>query len=864
MTINKNVNKSGSINDGAFQKYLDREPSHATELLTQLSAITCERDPAVLHAAFNKTVKGNRTEFDISLAVEWILSRPVNDNCELKEPVSNKNMGNNWPVAIVNRESGFASENMKTPNNSKNSASKKDNGLNDQEIIDLTKNESLNDNKSKEDDDLQKAINLSLQDNGASDGTPGVSKEDLEISKALEASMVNNNDQWMSQAWPDPVNPHDRKRNELWPVGLKNVGQTCWFSAVIQSLFHIHSFRSLVLEYMPDSSAISELKIEMNKTQDPAKPVDLPVDQQNKRIQEFMIELRKLFGHLVASQRKYVDPTGIIKTLRLAFKEKADRKATKEQMDTGSATILTKSEENAAPSVGLVDPPENGQQDVSEFTHIILEWLEEAFKAHASSNNNKMEVIGDTKNTMKDLFSGQVLNESCNKGTSSCRSEAFGQWPLHVQQCMDLHEALEKSVAREYLGEDSSQEKWFDKLPPIMIFELSRFHFNNETKQGEKIHSRLEFSEKLYMDRYMNSNKSVIRMKRDEMRLLKEKRAHLMARLDQYTNYIGSTKNEISVPTNDTNNFKEAQSNKEINHLPLPTILQRAIDFIYAREDVEIPMDTGDECEETIKHDSVSSQIPYPKVISEEESRVVKDCLVRWKKEVDSEISSLEVSINDINLKIESLYDEKELKCLEYQLHAVMVHEGSINSGHYWTYVHDRNRQTWLKFNDNTVTEVLWDELLKESIGGYSKTSAYSLIYIDSSKSGMLFKTEETGSNAMKESNMGLSEMDILVNSLPQDLCDIVQRSNNEFIEECVKWDTAQEVRKAEEEAKQKEAMEQDRKRLKKAKEEAELQKEFQGKIDSSDPNNNKADEDNVRGDSRVLRNSKEFSSYIS
>ena len=102
------------------------------------------------------------------------------------------------------------------------------------------------------------------------------------------------------------------------------------------------------------------------------------------------------------------------------------------------------------------------------------------------------------------------------------------------------------------------------------------------------------------------------------------------------------------------------------------------------------------------------------------------------------------------------MYSDVKLKELEYRLHAVMVHEGGVDSGHYWAYVRDhkrkvgaqkmcrivnnflQNKQVWLKFNDNTVNEASWEELVKESIGGHSNTSAYSLVYIDASKPELL------------------------------------------------------------------------------------------------------------------------------
>ena len=74
-----------------------------------------------------------------------------------------------------------------------------------------------------------------------------------------------------------------------------------------------------------------------------------------------------------------------------------------------------------------------------------------------------------------------------------------------------------------------------------------------------------------------------------------------------------------------------------------------------------------------------------------------KDCLSRWKLEVEQDMRSLETAIQGIDNQIENMYVDESLRKQEYQLHAVMVHEGSIDSGHYWAYVLDHKRKVLLK-----------------------------------------------------------------------------------------------------------------------------------------------------------------------
>jgi len=54
-----------------------------------------------------------------------------------------------------------------------------------------------------------------------------------------------------------------------------------------------------------------------------------------------------------------------------------------------------------------------------------------------------------------------------------------------------------------------------------------------------------------------------------------------------------------------------------------------------------------------------------------------------------------------------------------YRLAAVIIHEGSLNAGHYYAY--GRNQGNWKMFNDSWVTELSGDGMINKD--------AYILFY---------------------------------------------------------------------------------------------------------------------------------------
>uniref|UniRef100_A0A8C5ED48 Ubiquitin carboxyl-terminal hydrolase n=1 Tax=Gouania willdenowi TaxID=441366 RepID=A0A8C5ED48_GOUWI len=615
----------------------------------------------------------------------------------------------------------------------------------DTNVIDLT-----GDDK----DDLQRAIALSLEESSRAFRETGITDEEQAISRVLEASIAENKaslKRTHTEVWSDSPNPHDRKRIDNCPVGLKNVGNTCWFSAVIQSLFNLLEFQRLVLNYSP-----------------PARVHDLPRNQKEHRNLPFMQELRNLFSLMVGSKRKYVDPSRAVEILKDAFKSS-----------------------------------ESQQQDVSEFTHKLLDWLEDAFQMKAEEDREGEK----PKNPMVELFYGRFLAVGVLEGKKFENTEMFGQYPLQVNGFKDLHECLEAAMIEGEIeslhsaenSARSGQEHWFTELPPVLTFELSRFEFNQALGRPEKIHNKLEFPSMLYMDRYMDRNREVTRIKREEIRRLKEHLTLLQQRLERYLSYGSGPK-----------------------RFPLADVLQYAMEFASSKPVCTSPVEDIDTSQESLSPSESSGQAsgpptvppvaqshrvplhkpftqsrlppdlpmhPAPRHITEEELRVLESCLHRWRSEVENDTRDLQGSITRIHRTVEVMYADKSMMQVPYRLHAVLVHEGQANAGHYWAYIYDPHQRCWMKYNDISVTKSSWEELVRDSFGGYRNASAYCLMYINDKKP---FLIEEEFD---KETGQILSGMD----KLPPDLKQYVKEDNEMFDKEIEEWDVLQ-ARKAQQE----------------------------------------------------------------
>jgi hypothetical protein len=117
---------------------------------------------------------------------------------------------------------------------------------------------------------------------------------------------------------------------------------------------------------------------------------------------------------------------------------------------------------------------------------------------------------------------------------------------------------------------------------------------------------------------------------------------------------------------------------------------------------------------------------------------------------------------------------EDEVKDNFYELSGVLIHSGSLNSGHYYAYIKNEENE-WFEFNDSTVTKIEYQDIEKAYGDENSHSNAYMLMY----------SREFPKSNEMKNL-MKIQDESAL---LPKEILEEILKENEIYLKDYYKFE---------------------------------------------------------------------------
>jgi ubiquitin carboxyl-terminal hydrolase 25/28 len=490
-------------------------------------------------------------------------------------------------------------------------------------------------------------------------------KDEEDLSKVIEMSM---HDTSASAGYSfDPVSPEERVRVRGVPVGLKNVGNTCYFNSLLQAYFMIPNFVKEILSFQDTNPRESQ-------------------DSQQQRLQSASIQLvhqlQRLFASMIRSHRRYLDPSDVLKSL---VDDLGNQLVIGDQKDVGEFNMV------------LVARIEDG---LNSFKEVGEEAPHVAVRKDSSDLSRKRSlsysITIPEEGIVSALFYGrqvELLSSAEADGSRIFQHQQaiFGQVMLDVDE-RDIYSAWDKAcfsriegyVTPQSYTTDAQQEIWLTRLPKVLLFQIQRVYFDKISQCSVKKHSPFSIDTVIYPDRFMHDNRQLSSARREQVQALKAKVATLEATLDKYERFAN-------------------------DNLSLEKVLRNAHLFIA---------------------EQLSSD-PSPFT----ETGLSQACSVLgfYAEQISQNVSQIKAELTYLQAEIKAVFDLEDLKQHPYLLHSILVHDGMAGSGHYYAYIYDHEYLRWRKYSDINVTEVTEQEVFERSVGGYSMTSAYCLMYIAAS-----------------------------------------------------------------------------------------------------------------------------------
>eukprot|EP00297_Palpitomonas_bilix_P002188 CAMPEP_0113876180 /NCGR_PEP_ID=MMETSP0780_2-20120614/5346_1 /TAXON_ID=652834 /ORGANISM="Palpitomonas bilix" /LENGTH=1197 /DNA_ID=CAMNT_0000862235 /DNA_START=94 /DNA_END=3688 /DNA_ORIENTATION=- /assembly_acc=CAM_ASM_000599 len=506
---------------------------------------------------------------------------------------------------------------------------------------------------------------------GANMGTTG--------QREMEAAVANSKvDAYKKVA----TTPTQLMRQKGVPVGLQNIGNTCYLNTVLQSFFTFKPFVEIVQH--------------------------IDVEGRNIEGVRFWKALQFVFKMMESSSRAFVNPKRL--ALELGIPVHDDFQGTESQQ----AAVI------------------GGEQDVDEFMRSFLEKVEQVLKQVDAAKSHELEEL--TNGKCKSYSFGRMPGENTYVSLSMLRREmekpsfdgtlpgfeeaegamkAEGGKGQIIRVIEDPHALDEQAhklnpfVANIDSGTliDSIRDHFFitqvddykigerpvpltrcvvvESLPAILPITIPRASYDQTRGMLVKRHDPFEFPEVLHLSAF--SRKSV------------EELLSVSAYLEKLKNEKRDKEQSIEQLANHA--FANIDKNTS-------TVLESLATF--ARTQGPILGENDEDAQQRFAE--LGNLASYVKGKVNERVARIKDEI----KKVEEEYEKVLIG------------DEKDV----YELHTVMIHRGNeATTGHYWSYVKDTTNKWWC-FNDDEVKPSTSRQVLSDGYGGDGTKSAYCLIYV--------------------------------------------------------------------------------------------------------------------------------------
>lgn len=535
---------------------------------------------------------------------------------------------------------------------------------------------------------------------------------------------------------------------ETWPVGLRNIGNTCYLNSVLQFLFTIKPLREMILhcdEHFENLSSTLLGKKKVGRAMVTLERV--------RTAQKFVLELREFFRQMIEAPTETVQPTIDLASLALCRTDNLDGATASSCTFLGQEPInrLAISDpvlklNSATDTADLADPAmhkvvieddTNMTEAKSETSikamdlgnHICqttytapnrpppvpprpeiqyrmkIERLEESAQQQDAAEvmGNIFDLVscaiksegvmreGEQFDTIKKLFYSDVTTvHKTSKG-----EEKMSELRNHYLVSPGGHErSIYATLDNDFgLGEMEGGGKRYDYIElaaPFQIINVRRLQFEKGMPQYDRSHITLEST--LYMDRYLVKTQSL-----DEMQLLKlreaqwakQQRLREVEQEIQRLKVTGIDRMNLADAIEETGCFFDHLVEEELHKLP---------DEILTRKLIPLPSPT------------------------------LLKALHAKSEGLQRDLDGLETLIQQLEIDVSRVF--KNSKDHPYRLHAIFTHSGDVKGGHYWIYIFDFQSNLWRSYNDDRVTVADAMHIFKREDGVAKPYVSTGVVYI--------------------------------------------------------------------------------------------------------------------------------------